>query len=76
MSISLLDCANLTDETLIGFDKMMFEANVKVQFFSALATRIWGDVLRELDRRGHVQLVSGSYDEVGGALVTRNYEII
>lgn len=76
MSITLLDSTNLTDETLIGFDKMMIEANVKVEFFSALATHIWGDVLRELDRRGRVQLVSGSYDEVGDALLTRSYQLL
>lgn len=65
------DARPLSDEVLDSFDEMMTECVAKIERFSPLAVSIWSDVLRELDRRGRVRLVSGSYDDLGNALVQR-----
>lgn len=70
--MAVIDAQRMTDDALLGYDKMMLECVVKIAAFSTLATNIWSDVLKELDRRGKVQLVSGSYDDVGNALIHRN----
>ncbi|MBV1691871.1 hypothetical protein KRR38_30455 [Novosphingobium sp. G106] len=60
------------DEELQDFDLMMMEIGaVGVNTVSRLALDIWVDVLRELDRRGLVELVRGSYDDVRSAQITR-----
>lgn len=61
----------MTDEDLISFDRRMV-AEVPTADFSSLEMSDWSDVLRELDRRGKVTLVSGSYDDIGNALIHRN----
>lgn len=61
----------MTLEALEGYDDMMVECVVKVENFASLATLVWSDVLKELDKRGRVRLVSGSYDEVGSAIIQR-----
>jgi hypothetical protein len=66
-----IDATRMTNEALEGYDKMMVECSIKIEKFASLAGFVWGDVLKELDRRGKVKLVSGSYDDVGNALVTR-----
>jgi hypothetical protein len=50
----------MTDEYLISFDRRMV-AEVPTADFSSLEMSDWSDVLRELDQRGKVTLVSGSY---------------
>ncbi|MFD1983526.1 hypothetical protein ACFSOZ_12685 [Mesorhizobium newzealandense] len=57
----------MTLESLEGYDDMMMECVAKVENFASLAVMVWSDVLKELDKRGRVRLVSGSYDEVGSA---------
>ena len=69
--MAIIDARPMTDEALQGYDEMMVECIVKVEKFAGLATAVWSDVLRELDRRGKVKLVSGSYDDLGNALVLR-----
>lgn len=67
--MSNIDAAKLTNKALADYDAMMIEATIKVEKFAPLAVNIWSDVLKELDRRGKVKLISGSYDEVGSALL-------
>lgn len=66
-----INAAAMTDEALISYDRMMVECVLKIDEVAALAIAVWSDVLRELDHRGFVQLVSGSYDDVGNAIVRR-----
>lgn len=66
------DITTCLDEELQDFDLMMMEIGaVGVNTVSRLALDIWVDVLRELDRRGLVELVRGSYDDVRSAQFTR-----
>ena len=69
--MSHIDATNLKLDALIAYDEMMVECITKVEKFAALATAIWTDVLRELERRGKVRLISGSYDDLGNALIQR-----
>lgn len=59
-----------TDE-LVTHDKMMIEAAIKVAEISHLSMQVWSAVLKELDRRGTVKLISGSYDDIGNSLIHR-----
>ncbi|HWX49671.1 MAG TPA: hypothetical protein VNZ61_16610 [Roseomonas sp.] len=67
----LINAAALTDDALIRYDIMMVEAITKIRNLSALADSIWVEVLKELDVRGRVRLVHGSYDDIGNALIQR-----
>lgn len=69
----LIDASVLTDAALQDYDTMMVEASVRVPTFAALAVNIWTEVLRELDLRGHASLVSGSYEDIGNALIRRHW---
>jgi hypothetical protein len=66
-----IDAARLTNEALESYDTMMVECVVKVEKLAPLAMAPWSDVLKELDHRGKVKLVSGSYDDLGNALIHR-----
>ena len=67
----MIDASNITTEALESFDDMMTESMLKVEHVAALAMSIWSEVLRELDLRGRVVLVSGSYEDIGNALIRR-----
>jgi hypothetical protein len=67
----IVEAQKMTDETLQAYDAMMVECVTKIQSFAPLATTVWADILKELDRRGKVWLVSGSYDDIGNALIQR-----
>ena len=67
----IINIGELQDEALVNYDRMMIEVSLKVADVSALAVSIWSLVLKELDQRGRVRLISGSYDDVGNALVER-----
>ena len=67
----LIDASQMTDQTLDDFDAMMIECVIKAEKVASLATAVWTDVLKELERRGKVKLVSGSYDDLGNALIAR-----
>ena len=66
-----INAKDLTDDVLISYDDMMVECAVKIEKFSPLATSIWSEVLRELDNRKLVKLVSGTYADIGNALIQR-----
>ena len=68
--MSSIDVPRLTNEALESYDTMMVECAVKVEKFAPLATALWSEVLKELDHRGKVKLISGSYD-LGNALIHR-----
>lgn len=67
----IIEAQQMTDEALTGYDAMMIQCAITVKDIAPLAIRIWSDVLKELDRRGKVRLVSGSYDDIGNAIVQR-----
>lgn len=69
--MALVDATRLTDQALDEYDAMMNECIAKVEKFAPLAVTLWSDVLKELDRRGKVRLISGSYDDIGNALIQR-----
>lgn len=66
-----IDAGQMTLEALEGYDDMMVECVPRIEKFAPLASAIWTDVLKELDRRGRVRLTSGSYDDIGNALIMR-----
>lgn len=65
------DISRINDQALLDFDDMMTESIMKIENFAGLATAVWQDVLKELDKRGKVRLISGSYDNIGDALIER-----
>jgi hypothetical protein len=69
----MIDASNITDDGLQTYDTMMIEAVLKLDRFSPLAHAIWAEVLRELDLRGKVKLISGSYENVGDSKIKRLY---
>ena len=69
--MAYIGAQNLTDEALQDFDRMMEETAMKVDKLASLAVGIWADVLKELDRRGKVRLISGSYNDIGNARIQR-----
>jgi hypothetical protein len=60
----MFDAATISDENLREYDHMMVEMHRRVRRFAPSANPIWAAVLRELEVRGQVQLLSGSYDEM------------
>jgi len=66
-----IDFNNIPTDQLQSHDKMMIEATIKVKEFSHLSMQVWSAVLKELDKRGKVTLVSGSYDDIGNSLIHR-----
>ena len=66
-----INAENITTDALEAYDNMMTECVLKVENFAPLATAVWAEALKELDKRGRVRLVSGSYDDIGNALVER-----
>ncbi|SEA01759.1 hypothetical protein SAMN05428936_101871 [Pelagibacterium halotolerans] len=68
---STIDASTMTTEALESYDDMMQESAMKVGKFALLASLIWSDVLKELDKRGRVRLVSGSYDDIGNSIFQR-----
>jgi hypothetical protein len=69
----MFDVAKLDDDILVEYDMMMIEATPRIVCFSRLATALWVQVLRELEKRRKVQITSGSLDDIGNALITRLY---
>lgn len=67
----MIYASGFTNEALQDYDALMLECALRVEMTSSLAFEIWGEVLRELNVRGLVQLVSGSYDDLGHAHVRR-----
>jgi hypothetical protein len=69
----LIDASKLSDEELSSYDEMMIECGLKVEKLSPLAMDLWSEVLRELDLRGLVERISGTYDNLGQLRVRRLY---
>lgn len=69
MTEQAISADRMTDDALMSFHKFMIEAVLKVENIAPLAMRVWSDTLKELDKRGKVRLVSGSYDDIGNALI-------
>jgi len=67
----VMNVDKMSDQDLKSYDEMMVECATKVENFAPLAAGVWSDVLKELDRRGKVRLISGTYDNVGDALIER-----
>ena len=70
---NVIDAKQMSDDVLVGFDRMMIKAIIQIDDVSSLAMAIWSDALKELDERGKVKLISGSYDDIGKSLVARHY---
>lgn len=68
------DPAKMTDEALVSFDKATLHRMLTVRDIASSEIASWSAVLKELDRRGKVKLVSGSFDEPGDALIHRWYD--
>ena len=62
--MAILAAFALTDNALKSFDEWMTVAFLTVDKPDSTAAAIWSDVLQELDRRGLVKLISGSYGDV------------
>jgi hypothetical protein len=69
--VPAIETHRMTDDALKAYDEMMLECALKLEKLAPLAVSIWQNVLKELDRRGKVRLVSGSYDDVGNAIIQR-----
>lgn len=69
--MAAINLKDLSNEALLGYDDMMTECFIKIEKLSPLAVSILSEVLRELDRRGLVKLLSGSYDDIGNAHIMR-----
>jgi hypothetical protein len=68
----VIDVTKRTTRALEAYDDMMVECALKLDnSIAPLAMSIWSEVLKELDRRGRLKLVSGSFDDVGNALIQR-----
>lgn len=69
----VIETASLTDGELADYDFMLLQALASRQHFSALAIRIWNDVLVELGKRGLAEALEGSLDDVTTARIRRSY---
>ncbi|OHD05479.1 MAG: hypothetical protein A2095_06460 [Sphingomonadales bacterium GWF1_63_6] len=69
----MIDAKPMSDLNLQDYDKFMSHAILSVESISIVAMRVWRDVLEELERRNQVQIVSGSLENIGDALITRLY---
>ncbi len=65
------DPTKISDDELKSYDEMMGQCVVNGTSFSTLASGLWVVILKELDRRQLVRLISGSYDDVGNAYIQR-----
>jgi len=71
-----IDVKLFADDALKSYDQMMVDCIPRLESFSSLALAVWSDVLHELDRRGFVEPVPGSYDAAGKALIWRTGSIL
>lgn len=69
-----IELEQLSTNELADYDRMMLEASLRIEKNSRLAMQIWSQVLQELSHRKVVTLVSGSFDDVGNALIRRTYQ--
>lgn len=69
--MALIETKNITNDALKSFDDFMVQATLGSGSASIIACAVWSDVLRELDKRGELVLVDGSYDDAGNASIKR-----
>jgi len=67
----MIDVTKISTDELEGYDDLMVEVSLKTHDIARIAVAVWSEVLKELDTRGRVRLVSGTYDDIGNALVQR-----
>lgn len=65
------DASRFSNEALLSLDDMMTETYLKVEKISPLSVSLHADALEELEKRGKVRLISGSFDDIGNALIQR-----
>jgi hypothetical protein len=70
----MFDATTIPDENLHEYDQMMLEMDPRVRRSAPSANSLWAAVLRELEVREQVQLLSGSYEDVGNAKIRRLYK--
>jgi hypothetical protein len=68
-----INASVMSDVDLQDYDEMMTRFCVGNGRISALGIAVWIDVLNELDLRGQVALISGSYDDIGNAQINRKW---
>ncbi len=68
-----IELEKLPTAELTAYDSMMLDTALRVAKVSMLAVQLWSEVLKELSNRDLVSLTSGSFDDVGNALIKRNY---
>lgn len=68
-----MDLEIIQSEELQLYDQMMIEVIIKFKDVPVMAIVIWRDVLKELSARNLVSLISGTFDNIGDALIVRNY---
>lgn len=68
-----IDASGMSEVDLQDYDEMMTRFCIGEGKISALGRAVWIDVLHELDRRGQVALISGSYDDIGDARIDRKW---
>ncbi len=71
----MVETANLTDAELADFDFMLLQVLANRQDLSALAIRIWNDVLVELGNRGLAEALEGRMEDVTTARIRRSYPL-
>lgn len=67
----VINAAGVSTEDLEQYDEMMLTVALSVKNVAPLSIHIWEEVLRELDVRGRVKLHSGSYSDIGNAMIQR-----
>lgn len=67
------DFSQQSTEALREYDQMMVQSVPIIDNFSSIAVSVWGAVLKELERRGEVKIISGSLDRIGGSLIQRHF---
>lgn len=70
----MIDPRTLTNQALEGYDMMMMDMAARSEVVADLAVEVWARVLIELNIRGRVQLLRGSYGDVRHAEIRRLYK--
>ena len=68
-----IELEKVPDDQLKAHHEFMDDAVIKIEKSSRLALAIWSEVLKELDRRGLIKLLAGTYDDVGNVHFQRNW---
>ncbi len=69
----MIDLEKYSDKTLKAYHDYMSECLFEVEKFEILAVGIWKEVLKELDKRGLVKLIQGSYNDINSAVIRKTW---